>query len=630
MSQPSPTRVLYIDDDPDLAILMLRQLISLGYTAEWAESGERGLEMCQASPYDVILVDYQMPGMNGLEVLEALQKAWPPPAMILITAYGDNNLAVEAMRRGAVDYIVRDLHSMQRDLLRASIERALEHRSLLLQKQQAQNELAHFFELAPDLLMVFTLDGQIIRVNPAIKIILGYNPEDFYEHPLSHWLNPDDYEGLALAFAHLQANKGQEIYEGRFLHANGGYRWLACHMNAEVKMDRVYCNAHDVTNHRENYDVLHRSEAHYRGLLEQMQEGLLIRNADDLISYVNPYLVKMLGYTEAELINHSMQEFVVPEDVSNLRNHLDKRLQGETSSYEVSFQTKAGDIVHVLISGSPLYDEHNQFIGSFGVITDLTDRYRVERRTIELAIERERVEILSKFITNASHEFKTPLSIIQTSLYLLEKVRDLDKQGRYIANIKIQAEALLKLVEDLATMLELDSLETISMIPVDISGMLTQLLYGLQETCQVNGITLTYTIDPDVSQFVAHPGWVTRAIMEILDNAIRYNVAGGDIEVRNQSDDDFLIIEVEDHGIGITEADLPLVLERFYRHDQAHSTRGFGLGLSIAHRIMQLHGGKLEIISPIEPHGTLVRLYFPIKVQSVEESPQRLTSFLPH
>jgi PAS domain S-box-containing protein len=619
------TRILFIEDDPDRIKLTLPRLSLWGYQAQATQSGSEALVLHTQQPYDVVIIDYHMPEMNGLQVLDQLQQGPFPPDCIMVTAYGDEKIAVQAMQQGAADYIVRDHRTEESEALQASLERVLERRALKAQKHQAQAELDQFFDLSPHLLLILGWQGQIMRVNSALSHLLGHTSDEFYSKALMEWLHPQDAPRMKAKLAEFQAyHNGPMTYEGRLLHQNGEYRWFSFTLSGDLERQRIYCIAQDVTEQKQRVDILHRSEAHYRNLLERMQEGLLVRDADGRITYTNPHFSQMLGYSAEELLQQPIGVLVAPEDQEKVKHHSDKRKRGESSTYEANLETKSGKLLRVLISGSPLYDDKDQFIGSFAVVTDLTDRYHIERRTLELAIERERVSILSKFITNASHEFKTPLSIIQTSLYLLEKVRDLDKQGRYIGNIKNQAEALLTLVEDLATMLELDSLESIPTVPIDLNIMLPQLLDSLLSTCKAHQVSLTYHLDPLLSSITAHPGWLNRALSEVLDNAIRYNVPNGSIHVSSLVLNKQLVIQVEDSGQGIPPKLLPLVLERFFRQDQAHSTRGFGLGLPIAQRIMELHQGRLEITSPIEPQGTRVQLCFPIW-----SSKERLTASEP-
>src|SRR5690606_28529142 len=92
-----------------------------------------------------------------------------------------------------------------------------------------------------------------------------------------------------------------------------------------------------------------------------------------------------------------------------------------------------------------------------GIMTDITDRRQASEQATQVAIERERVRILSDFVRDASHEFRTPLSVINTRLYLMEKVKDPVKQTEYIESIKSQTERILKLVELLITMSKLDA-----------------------------------------------------------------------------------------------------------------------------------------------------------------------------
>jgi PAS domain S-box-containing protein len=141
-----PIRILVMEDDPGQAWLVQRALQRAGYVVALAPDGETGLALYEAGAYDLLIVDHQMPGKGGLEVLRTLTVGGEPPPMIMVTGHGDEAVAVEAMKLGAGDYIVKDVAGRYFTLLPVVIERVLAQRRLLVEKRQAEAALQQTLE----------------------------------------------------------------------------------------------------------------------------------------------------------------------------------------------------------------------------------------------------------------------------------------------------------------------------------------------------------------------------------------------------------------------------------------------------------------------------------------------------
>src|SRR5260221_13586002 len=141
MIQQQPIRILYMEDDNGTARLFQKKLQPLGYAVDLADSGESGLAMYDAGQYDVVVVDQNMPIYDGLQVIKRLIKRNPLLPMLMITGTGDEKVAVQALKLGAGDYIVKDVEGGYLELVPAVIEQLLEQRRLVRDKQQAQAAL---------------------------------------------------------------------------------------------------------------------------------------------------------------------------------------------------------------------------------------------------------------------------------------------------------------------------------------------------------------------------------------------------------------------------------------------------------------------------------------------------------
>jgi diguanylate cyclase (GGDEF)-like protein/PAS domain S-box-containing protein len=141
MSNVQPTRILYIEDDIVTATCVQTQLEQRGYVVDLAMDGKNGLTKLEEKPYDVVAVDYHLPGMNGLQVLQNLVESKEMVPTIMITGAGNERIAVEAMKLGAGDYLIKDIDNHYLELLPEVIECELEKRQLITEKQRAKDAL---------------------------------------------------------------------------------------------------------------------------------------------------------------------------------------------------------------------------------------------------------------------------------------------------------------------------------------------------------------------------------------------------------------------------------------------------------------------------------------------------------
>lgn len=263
-----------------------------------------------------------------------------------------------------------------------------------------------------------------------------------------------------------------------------------------------------------------------------------------------------------------------------------------------------------LVSKVPVYDDNKEVVALVGINREITDRKLAEQQIANIKLEQERSHILAEFITHSSHEFRTPLSVIQTSIYLLQQTDNPVKHQQYINSITQQTTNMNELIDDLQLMLRLDRQTHLQPYAVYVDSVLKTVFAIIQAQLEAKNLTLNL-IDSDTEMMVsAERELLGTALYQILENAIRYTSDHGAITVRYIMENNWIIISVSDTGIGMTEETTQRVFERFYRADEAHSTVGFGLGLSIAKRVIELHEGDIMIDSQIGV-GSTIKILLP-------------------
>jgi len=247
-------------------------------------------------------------------------------------------------------------------------------------------------------------------------------------------------------------------------------------------------------------------------------------------------------------------------------------------------------------------------------VIDLTQQRQLEAERLEAALDKERAKVLTEFISNLSHDLKTPLSIIESSLYLLERIDDPTRQKAKIENIRDQTLLLEKLIQSVLTMSRLDEGHELTFSPLDLNQVMTELERSMRPAAERKTQILMLDLQPDLPPILASESELYRVIVNLIENALNYTPESGTITLRTYLQGETAIAEVQDTGMGIDPEILSHIFDRFFRAKTARfSARGTGLGLAIVKRIMELHGGKAEVESTVGV-GSTFRISLPLAV----------------
>jgi two-component system phosphate regulon sensor histidine kinase PhoR len=249
--------------------------------------------------------------------------------------------------------------------------------------------------------------------------------------------------------------------------------------------------------------------------------------------------------------------------------------------------------------GQPSYYESRMVISGqdevLTIIRDITERKKLEEQSYELVMETARANVLGQFVQNASHELRTPLSTINTALYLMTKTEDAAKRQNYADRASEHIQQLSRLLDMVLSMTKLDSTVSLNNQILDLNDWARRVVNAAQDQVSRKAISATFTPELQLPGIYGDPVWLQEAFVNLLDNAIRFTPRGGTISVRTYSHEGYAVVEFKDTGVGIPDDALPHIFERFWRQDEAHSTPGFGLGLAIAFKIVEMHDGRIDV-----------------------------------
>lgn len=284
---------------------------------------------------------------------------------------------------------------------------------------------------------------------------------------------------------------------------------------------------------------------------------------------------------------------------------------GNEDPIEIEMAPQTGQSFPASVTVSRIDDSGKRFLVS---IRDLTIFRQSEETRFQLELERERVRLMRDFIGDASHDLRTPLTVMQTSLYLLCRTAGVPEGNRHAQSIQRHITYMTRMFDDLLSLSNLDrSNQTLPLEPHPLDALVAEEVHNAQELAAQQGRTIVYTAPEATWQASVNPTEFARAVRQLLTNAIKYTEPGGRIEVYFEHTPSVVSVCVQDDGIGIQPDELPHLFERFYRADGARSTDtgGMGVGLSIVQRVMEIHGGTVTVEST-PGVGSCFRLNVPL------------------
>ncbi len=327
---------------------------------------------------------------------------------------------------------------------------------------------------------------------------------------------------------------------------------------------------------------------------------------------VNDSWCALFGFSREEVIGHNSYELKIWD---NEEHRLDVMRQlteeGRLSQIELEITRRDGTRRSILLSTETI--DFNGKPHYISTIADITERKQVEQQRLELALVNERLELFREFMTNVSHDLKTPLSVINTSVELMERIKDPERQKEKMVAIKEQTARLDKYIQDMLTISRLDHAPDLMLHPVDLNRAVADVEERLRLTAEKKEIETRLELEPNTPYVLADESELDRMLVNLVENALNYTPAGGCVWIRTRVDGDNVIAEIADTGIGIGEKDLVRIFDRFYRADTARSTKisGTGLGLAIVKRIVEMHSGTITVQS-IQGEGTTFRVLLPV------------------
>lgn len=371
----------------------------------------------------------------------------------------------------------------------------------------------------------------------------------------------------------------------------------------------------DITEAKTTMETLVSERDLLRTLIDSTPDYIFIKDADGrfVISNeaharaANMSVNQLLGKTAFDVFPPHLAEQFHADDMEIIKSGQQLlNLERTTVDAQGNFKT-------VLTTKVPLRNREGRITGLVGISRDITERKLVERQALELAAERERMKVLQRFIGDLSHDFRTPLTIINNSVYLLRKITDPERQQAQLDKLEAQVIRMDGLLGDLLKMDHLVHGESpYSFKLLNLNTLVSDVVAVLDVVAAEKSQKLQFMPYPDLPLVKADYNQLKQAVASVIENAVHYTPESGEIKVHTEIQNHQVAVVVADSGIGIPQEDWSHIFEPFFRADQARSTTGgrSGLGLAISKSIVEAHNGSIGVQSTVG-QGSIFTILLP-------------------
>ncbi len=389
-------------------------------------------------------------------------------------------------------------------------------------------------------------------------------------------------------------------------HVGGPREWSARDIDFARHVAQWVALALEIDERQQTREELRESEERYHLVMEHSPTPTVVVDIrTGLFVDANASALAFFGVDRATLVRHSPADFSPPmqpdgkpSDDSS-RQNIQRALAGENPSFEWIHQNIHGDEIPTYVHLSTLPDGGTPKI--IAAITDRTEQARTER-TIRRALENERElnELKTRFTSIVSHEFRTPLGIIMSAIELLRNYfdrLDLERRKELFDDIHSATRRMGVLMEQVLVLGRADVGKlTFSPAPIDLPTVCEKLVDESQ-SATVMRCVVDIHFENDLSGAESDEPLLRHIFTNLLSNAAKYSPEGSTVEFRVRRDGQEAVFEVIDRGIGIPEEDQPRIFEAFQRAGNVGEISGSGLGLLIAKRCVEMHGGEIGFVS---------------------------------
>lgn len=627
---PTAIRVLVLEDRLADAELMIHELRRAGFAPHWQRvDNEEDYLACLHRDLDVILAEYMLPQFDASRALRLLQDRNLDVPFIIVTGTISEETAVECMKRGASDYLLKDRLTR----LGPAVVQALQAKKLREEKRQAEQALreseARFRRLtenAPDIIYRYRLlpTKGFDYINPAVTTLTGDTPEAYYTNPelLLTLIHPED-RGI---FEHL-ISTGENLQQPivlRWIRNEGTVLWMEhCHVpvyDEKETMIALEGVARNITERRQAEEQIREQAA----LLDIVPDAIIVQDLKGRILFWNKGAEHLYGWTAAEVVGKRTPfGQVMPSLDATAQQHF-----METGDWqgELSQVTKTNQALIVESRWTLMRNQMGQPRSILIVNTDVT-----EKKTLEAQFLRaQRMESIGTLASGIAHDLNNILAPLLLAVQILQQ-KVLDEQGhRLLARLESSAQRGAEMVQHLLSFARGVEGERVILDPRHLIREAKQIT---KETFP-KSIQIFAKIPSELWMISGDATQLHQVLLNLCVNARDAMANGGTLTIAAENiwiDESYarmhleaqvgpyVVFTVSDTGMGIPAAIIAKIFDPFFTTKEVG--KGTGLGLSTALAIVKSHGGFINVYSE-EQKGTTFKVYLPAQ-ETRKEKPIR-------
>ena len=402
-----------IEDNPADARLIKESILDThdNFHLYWKERLSAGMAFLEETYVDAILVDLNLPDSRGLETFTKINEKFSEKPIIILTGLNDKEMAYRAVRGGAQDYLIKGEVDgrLLGQCIRYSLERKKNEIALREANQAEQASKTRYKQVVSmisDIVWRYDVNakGEPVSsyISPVADRMLGL-PDgtigDSFDKYFSY-VHPDDLPAVRKTLAEgIRKPEKDKTAEYRLRKADGTTLWVSSRGSAYREADgrvEAFGTTSDITGRKQAEEELRESEAKYRQLVENLNEGIWMVDEKAVTTFVNPRMTKMLGYTKEEMLGKHLFSFMDEQGVQIATQKLALRRQGIREQHDFEFMHRDGTRIYSRLETSPVTDLDGNYRGALAGVQDITENRRSEEAL------RETKEYLDKLISYAN------------------------------------------------------------------------------------------------------------------------------------------------------------------------------------------------------------------------------------
>jgi PAS domain S-box-containing protein len=483
-------------------------------------------------------------------------------------------------------------------------------------------------ENVTDMLVRLTPASIYTYVSPSCQRILGYRPEEMLGHSRFEFIHPEDIAGLK-AHVFQQDRPHYQPCEVRYRHKDGHYLWMEISGRTLYSEEtgqplELITTARDISMRKKAEEELRESEEKFRQISENLTKALFILSVDgQKLLYVNPAFETITGRTLQSFYQNptSILEAIHEEDLALFLQQFQNKQYVEEGYANLEFRilTTAGKIRWIWIRCYPIKNSQGEMVRRLMMAEDITRRKHYEHSIAKaLKKEQELNQLKSRFVSMASHEFRTPLTGIMVMAESIKHYRSkmseeqiddrLDKLMQQVNHMRSITEDVLQLSRIQAKRQE------IKLVTVDLEKLCQDIVEQFQAQKEYQA-RLTYRSSKSPVLARLDQSLIRQVITNLISNALKYSPAEKPVQFELGEREDQILLQVQDQGLGIPEGDQPRIFEPFHRAGNVGTIQGTGLGLSLTKELVEAHAGSINFVSK-EGQGTTFTVLLP-KIENI-------------